>query len=207
MNTVTEKNINSILLAGEGNKVEFKTRAKSAVKALPKIISAFANTDGGIIIFGYDERKQLVTGASHEEFEIVKNTIKKNKLEDICNTYTIQHEEKILIITQVEKSKSIVIAGGGAYIRNKDNISILTSQDVMKQIGSSVENSESVSSKEDIERLERKIGQIYDELLRSKKAHDEEIRNSKRNNWFFCILSAFIGYALSELLQWISFLL
>lgn len=211
MEIVTKDNINSILLAGESSTVEFKTRVISANNVLPRIISAFANTEGGVIILGYDKRHRTVIGTSTDEFEIVKRVILTNKLEDVCNAYIVQYEEKALIIIQVEKSKSIVIAGGGAYLRKGDsNISVLTSKDVVARIESSVETDESTSSKEVLERLEKKIEQIYDEMLRSQKAHEEELEeqknehekeiiNSKRSNWFFCILSAVIGYGLGKL--------
>lgn len=183
MEVVTKDNINSILLAGESSTVEFKTRVRSAINVLPRIISAFANTEGGVIILGYDERYRLVIGTSNDEFEIVKKVIFTNKLEDVCNAYIVQYEEKALIIIQVEKSKSIVIAGGGAYIRKGDsNISVLTSKDVVARITSSVESSESTSSKEVLERLEKKIEQIYDEMLRSQKAHEEELKEQKEEH-------------------------
>lgn len=211
MQIVTKDNINSILLAGESSTVEFKTNVRRAINVLPRNISAFANTEGGVIILGYDESDRTVIGTSTDEFEIIKRVILKNKLEDVCNAYIVQYEEKALIIIQVEKSKSIVIAGGGAYIRNgESNISVMTSKDVVARIESSVETSESASSKEVLERLEKKIEQIYDEMLRSQKAHEEElkeqkrehekeIKNSKRSNWFFCILSAVIGYGLGKI--------
>lgn len=211
MEIVTKDNINSILLAGESKTIEFKSRVRSAINGLPRIISAFANTEGGVIILGYDERSRLVVGTSTDEFEIVKRVILTNKLEDVCNAYIVQYEEKALIIIQVEKSKSIVIAGGGAYIRNGDtNISVLTSKEVVARIASTVEISESILSKEAFERLEKKLEQIYDEMLRSQKAHEEELKEqkkehekeikaSKRSNWFFCILSAVIGYGLGKI--------
>ena len=211
---VTSENIKSILLAGESNTVEFKMNVRHSINFLPRIISAFANTEGGIIIFGYDERKHSVIGTSPLDFEIVKSAISKNSLEDVCNTYTILYEEKTLIIIQVKKSKSIVFAGGGAYARKGEcieHISVLTSKDVVKRIASSVENS-TISSNEALERLEQKIEQIYDELLRSQKAHEEELKeakiehekelkDSKKNNWFFCILSAVIGCLLGIILN------
>lgn len=211
MQKVTNDNIKSILLAGESNTVEFKARVGNAIKVLPRIISALANTEGGVIIFGYDERDHSVIGTSVEEFEMVKKAIETNRIEDVCNAYIVQYEEKVLIVIQVEKSKSLVVAGGGAYIRKGDsNISVLTSKDVLARITTTIETAESTLSKEDFERLEKKMEQIYDELLRSQKAHEEELKEqnkthekemkaSKRSNWFFCILSAVIGYGLSKI--------
>lgn len=212
MEIVTQDNINSILLAGENIKVEFKANVKSVRNTLPKIVSAFANTEGGVIIFGYDERDRTVIGTSTNDFEIVKKVILESKLEEVCSAYIVQYEEKELIITQVEKSKSTVIAGGGAYIRNGDaSICALESKDVVTRITSTIKTSESMTSIETLERLENKIGQIYDEMRRSQQAHEKELKeqkeehekeiiDSKRSNWFFCILSAVIGWALGKFL-------
>ncbi|OUQ29774.1 ATP-binding protein [Massilimicrobiota sp. An134] len=211
MKIVTKDNINSILLAGESNTVEFKAMTRGAIKFLPRVISAFANTKGGVIILGYDEKNQSVIGTSMDEFEIIKRVISTNHLEDVCNAYIVQYEEKALIVIQVEKSKSIVIAGGGAYIREDDtNISVLTSKDVLSRIKSTIVSSETTPSAEVLERLEEKVGQIYDEMIHSQKVHEEELKVQKEenakekkiqniNNWFFCILSAVIGYVLGKL--------
>ena len=146
-----------------------------------------------------------------DEFEIIKRVISTNHLEDVCNAYIVQYEEKALIVIQVEKSKSIVIAGGGAYIREDDtNISVLTSKDVLSRIKSTIVSSETTPSAEVLERLEEKVGQIYDEMIHSQKVHEEELKVQKEenakekkiqniNNWFFCILSAVIGYVLGKL--------
>ena len=208
---VTKDNINSILLAGESNTVEFKAMTRGAIRFLPRVISAFANTKGGVIILGYDEKNQSVIGTSMDEFEIIKRVISTNHLEDVCNAYIVQYEEKALIVIQVEKSKSIVIAGGGAYIREDDtNISVLTSKDVLSRIKSTIVSSETTPSAEVLERLEEKVGQIYDEMIHSQKVHEEELKVQKEenakekkiqniNNWFFCILSAVIVYVLGKL--------
>ena len=157
MKIVTKDNINSILLAGESNTVEFKAMTRGAIRFLPRVISAFANTKGGVIILGYDEKNQSVIGTSMDEFEIIKRVISTNHLEDVCNAYIVQYEEKALIVIQVEKSKSIVIAGGGAYIREDDtNISVLTSKDVLSRIKSTIVSSETTPSAEVLERLEEK---------------------------------------------------
>ena len=105
-NIVNQDNICSILLAGENSKVEFKTTVKNTYKHLSKIISAFANTDGGVVIFGYDEIHQSVIGTSTDDFEMVKKIIFTNKLDNVCKFYTLLYEEKTIIIVQIEKSKS-----------------------------------------------------------------------------------------------------
>lgn len=209
MDIVTKDNIDSILQEGESSTVEFKVGGRSAIKALPRIISAFANTEGGVIILGYDEKSRNVIGTSTTEFETINRVVLEYKLEDICNTYIVPYQEKTLIIIQVKKSRSVVIAGGGAYIRKGDaNISVLRSKDVVERIiPPTDETFESVPSKEDLKRVEEKLEQVYDEMLRSQKGYEEEIKNqqeehkkevrtSQRYNWLFCILGAVLGAVL-----------
>ena len=191
MELVNKDNINSILLDGESITVEFKRNVRTAT--LLKIISAFANTEGGVIILGYDEIRRTVIGTSTYELEIVKKIILTNKLENVCSAYIVPYKEKELIIIQVEKSKSIVFSGGGAYIRNRDtSIYALESKDVTARVTSMLKSSE---SREILEQLT----QIYEEMQRSQQAHEKEIKASKISNWFFCILSAIIGWALGKL--------
>ncbi len=215
MNIVTKDNIKERLAAGEGNTVEFKTRV-SRNNILPRIISAFANTEGGVIIIGYDEMSQSVFGTTQDDFERVKKIISGNNLEVVCNVYTIRYEEKTLIVIQVEKSKALIIAGGGAYIRKGDReIFALSSKDVVTRIETQVETSESTDPEKALERIEKNLGQVYDELLRSQKAHEEELKEqkeehkkelaySKKSNWFFCILSAVLGAVLGFILAFFS---
>ena len=207
---VTSENIQAILASGESDTVEFKTKVRSSIHVLPKIISAFANTNGGILILGYDEMARKITGTSNAEIEIIQSAISNNNLDDICSVYSLVYNEKTLIIVQVKKSTSLVIAGGGAYVRKGDNnIITLSSKEVVNKIASTTSNYNSVTSQELLERLEKKTEQIYEELIRSQKEHEEELKaqklehdkelkSAKRSNWFFCILSAVIGYGLGK---------
>ena len=189
MNIVSTDNISLILQAGESNTVEFKTRVSGLPNSLPKIISAFANAEGGVIILGYDECRRFVNGITNNELEVLRKVIRANSLEDVCYTYTVPYKEKILAVVQVEKSKSIIVAGGGAYIA---------------RILSDSETSGTTSSELVLERLEKKVEQLYDqlrysqevyedELQRQKEEHRKEVLSTKRSNWFFCLLGVILG--------------
>ena len=204
MNIVSNDNISLILQAGESNTVEFKTRVSGSPNSLPKIISAFANAEGGVIIFGYDERRKLADGITNNVLEVLRKVIRDNSLEGICNTYTVQYKGKTLAVVQVEKSKSIIIAGGGAYIRNGAETTPLASKDVISRILSDSETSGTTSSEPVLERLEKRVEQLYDqlrhsqevyedELQRQKEEHRNEMLSTKKSNWFFCILGAVLG--------------
>ncbi len=207
MEIVTKDNIDPILQSGENSIVEFKASVESGINVLPRSISAFANTEGGVIIMGYDERTRTVTGTSADEFERVKRVICTSKLEDVCNAYIVEYKKKILIIIQIEKSKSVVIAGGGAYIKKDTSISVMNSNEMLVRIDSMLRT---IRTPEEIKNeSEKKIEQIYDELLRIQKEHKEELERKKKeheketritqiSNWFFCILSAVMGWGLGK---------
>lgn len=191
---ITTDTIKSLLLSGESLQVEFKVKVDNAMRMIPRLISAFANTEGGIIIFGYDERMRVVVGTALEEVSIIEKTISENDLDSICNISTIRYKEKTLIIVQVKKSQSIVLAGGGAYKRKSDgSIYVLPSKDVVKQIIST----RAIS-------LEDGIDLIYTELRRSEKAHEEqrkehakELKQSKKFEVILFVLSIVLGAVLS----------
>lgn len=152
----------------------------------------------------YDERRKLADGITNNELEVLRKVIRANSLEGICYTYTVQYKGKTLAVVQVEKSKSIIIAGGGAYIRNGAETTPLASKDVISRILSDSETSGTTSSEPVLERLEKRVEQLYDqlrhsqevyedELQRQKEEHRNEMLSTKKSNWFFCILGAVLG--------------
>lgn len=58
MSRITIDNLSACLLNGESETIEFKRTIPQRLDVLGRIISAFANTKGGSIIFGYDEQKK-----------------------------------------------------------------------------------------------------------------------------------------------------
>ncbi|MCX7983385.1 MAG: putative DNA binding domain-containing protein [Bacteroidetes bacterium] len=65
------KDIQVLLEQGEGVELEFKRRVSSP-KKIAKTMIAFANTQGGIILFGIDDDKTIVgIGSEKEEIELI----------------------------------------------------------------------------------------------------------------------------------------
>lgn len=174
---ITSENIESILLAGESDTVEFKDSCHMSANYLSQYISAFANTKGGVIIFGYSKRKQIVIGTSSKDFNIIESAINKYDLANLCIIYTILYNDYELIIVQVEKSESLIIAGGAAYIRKGERNVGLSSQEVNAKINQSLENKDSLDDR--LKRLEEINNKIYVDLERQRIALDEA--NKKLN--------------------------
>lgn len=56
--------LNKLLEIKEGSNIELKKAKNQVPKSFWETYSAFANTDGGIVIFGIDEKSKEVTGAN-----------------------------------------------------------------------------------------------------------------------------------------------
>lgn len=98
------------------------------------LISAFANTDGGIIIFGYDEIKNLIIGISDREIEQIKNFIKIDPMGMLSEGNLFEIKGKKVYFLSVKKSRNLIFAKGIPYIRCGDQITMPGTKDIIKKI-------------------------------------------------------------------------
>ena len=103
--------LNKLLEIKEGNNIELKKAKNQVPKSFWETYSAFANTDGGIVIFGIDENSKEVTGVSDAyklREDLFNNLNNPNKVsENIISNKDIkvvklENELQILIITILE---------------------------------------------------------------------------------------------------------
>ena len=225
---VNSNNIEAILQAGESDTVEFKGMVRPGMMILPKLISAFANTKGGIVIFGYLEMKQKVVGVSSEDLTIIKTELRKYDLENLCDIYTVSYNDQTLIIVQVKQSESVIVSGGAAYVRTGDSNVVLSSKEYSQKIKHSLEAKVSLDDR--LKRLEKININTYKELNRQRKEleevnkklveannkldeakiehenelreaeekHKKELKSAKKSNWFFAFISALMGWILGQ---------
>ncbi|MGX7069135.1 AlbA family DNA-binding domain-containing protein [Gemella bergeri] len=79
-------NIIDIINSCENNEIEFKKCSKDKLpKSFWETYSSFSNTEGGVIILGYDENSNEITGVDNPEkikqdlFTMVNDRQKTNK--------------------------------------------------------------------------------------------------------------------------------
>ncbi len=66
------KDVKALIEEGEGFELEFKRKVSTPVK-IAKTLIAFANTKGGIILFGVDDDRTIVgVGSEKEELEMIR---------------------------------------------------------------------------------------------------------------------------------------
>ena len=79
MRKVNTSNIEKLIINGENDTVEFK---RNLTPSLKKNVVAFANTNGGVVIIGYDELQHIVVGVNPQIDVKARNMLKAYS--DLC---------------------------------------------------------------------------------------------------------------------------
>jgi len=122
MPRITIDNLSSYLLNGESETIEFKRSIPTRIEVIGRIISAFANTKGGSIIFGYDEQKKSIAGVNSAQVEKLRLLCADSQFNHVCTVYTIQDGDKTIAVLDVDKAKTDLYVNNVAYIRSGDRI-------------------------------------------------------------------------------------
>lgn len=87
-----------------------------------KLVSAFSNTLGGVVIFGYDEINRRVVGVNKSGIEKLRLHYSKEPFNDICKINMIPVEMGMVVILEVEKSKKNIYIDKISYFRQGKQI-------------------------------------------------------------------------------------
>lgn len=108
---LTYKDINELLYVKqerEGQQLDYKSEFHKDGKEFAKDTTAFANTDGGFIIYGIDEKQKIVVGISDH----VGNGKIEDWITNVLNTNidnSINYEIKFININEENESQFIVV--------------------------------------------------------------------------------------------------
>ena len=179
------------ILKGESEKTEFKENAKT--NTYIKTVVAFANGNGGKIVFGVKDNGEII--GVENEFEVMDGII--NAISDSCypmivpdiSLHTLENKTVILVEIEGGKKKPYYLKSKGmqkgTYIRSGATTRIIEEDYVLKELVLEGENKyfdqqvchgESVSD-EEIE----KFCEWLEKLARKNSQNDTEIRKITRN--------------------------
>ena len=107
---MTEDNFKDLCLCGETTKVQFK-EAFTSQKEIAKEMIAFANTKGGVILFGVEDKCGKLVGLSYDDIQVISRELGNAANEQVRPTIYIETEvvlvdEKHFLICSVEEGKN-----------------------------------------------------------------------------------------------------
>ena len=107
---MTEDTFKDLCLCGETTKVQFK-EAFTSQKEIAKEMIAFANTKGGVILFGVEDKCGKLVGLSYKEIQVISRELGNAANEQVrptiyIETEVVRVEEKHFLICSVEEGKN-----------------------------------------------------------------------------------------------------
>lgn len=196
-----EPDIFEMMSHGESQTVEFLS-ANVPPLVLAKVVSAFANLDGGTILLGVDDSSTI--GGIDQDAAKSKITKALTMLSsDDFVSFDIQQTRVFLnvAVIKVKKSEQIVFCDSGAYIRSGENIRVMHQEEIRSIVGSSNSSIEALSRVLEkqtlmIESLEDTISSLQYEVAEG---------NSMKSKLKYYSISAVIGIVVGVILGAIGF--
>lgn len=110
--TIMEKDLDSLIRRGESETVEFKSSAAN----IGETICAFANSNGGILIIGIDDKGKLLGVGKGEEEKTFSTAQSCEPKVKIYVSKRVTRDKHILIV-HLRKSNTVHFFKGRAYVR------------------------------------------------------------------------------------------
>ena len=88
---MTEDTFKDLCLCGETTKVQFK-EAFTSQREIAKEMIAFANTKGGVILFGVEDKSGKPVGLSYEQIQVISRELGNAANEQVRPTIYIETE-------------------------------------------------------------------------------------------------------------------
>lgn len=107
---MTEDTFKDLCLCGETTKVQFK-EAFTSQKEIAKEMIAFANSKGGVILFGVEDKSGKLVGLSYEEIQVISRELGNAANEQVrptiyIDTEVVRMDEKHFLICSIEEGKN-----------------------------------------------------------------------------------------------------
>lgn len=107
---MTEDTFKDLCLCGETTKVQFK-EAFTSQKEIAKEMIAFANSKGGIILFGVEDKSGKLVGLSYDEIQVISRELGNAANEQVrptiyIDTEVVRMDEKHFLICSIEEGKN-----------------------------------------------------------------------------------------------------
>ena len=172
--------IEALVAGGESQTVEFK-EALPPPGIIARLVSAFANTDGGVILLGIREPNQVV-GVQVEPFERAYQRVLERLTGEVrTEKSVINLGGKSVGVIRVEKSTSLVGTTEGYFMRFGESTKPLDAKELSSKA------THSTNSNQAIESLAQTVAKQTEEIGKLRESFE------KANSWKRKALYALIG--------------
>lgn len=132
---ITPQQILDFTAQGEGKTADFKLRVPSKVREITEEVCSFANTDGGYVLIGIDNRNQIVgTDIDNNTRSAIQGSIGEVSPTLHYEMYSVLVEGKTIWVIDVPAGRNKpYLFSGAIYVREGANCQKLTQVDDMRQ--------------------------------------------------------------------------
>lgn len=177
---MTSEKIMKMIEGGESQSVEFKQTIPPP-QLIARYISAFANTDGGTVLFGIRE-PNIIVGINPQQFEKSVNAALARTTGSFETSKHVEIiEGKPVGILTIKRSQSIVGTNDGIFTRVGERTQPLQSIEIAAKTTKTPDHAEAIKT------LSETISKQTDEISKLREAFE------KANSWKRKLLYAVIG--------------
>lgn len=194
-NNPINEEIAKLIQQGDNDQVEFRHHT-GGPNLLSKIISSFANAEGGKLIIGVNEKGKIL--GCKKEFVMETFTKAKEKLIP-CPAIAIEFielENKLVAIISIEKNEKIVASSLGVFKRTDHSDEMMVTEEIMTRELTAATGDD---FKETVEVMAKQIAQLTISLEESVKRYNDKNKLSRKIlEWIAC---GIIGIILSMIIH------
>jgi len=132
---ITSQQILDFTALGEGKNVDFKLRVPSKVREITEEVCSFANSEGGYVLIGIDNKNQIVgTDIDNNTRSAIQGSIGEVSPTLHYEMYSVIVEGKAVWVIEVPAGRNKpYLFSGAIYVREGANCQKLTQVDDMRQ--------------------------------------------------------------------------
>lgn len=189
-----DNSIRALILSGESETIEFKTRVPEP-SLLARLIAAFANASGGVILIGIQEPDEIVGTNPQFVLKVWEISLERMEPRPRSTIQEVSINGKTICVIHVDASDTIVMCDSGAFIRVWDRTQAMTPAQVTQKLIASQAHPDLGSLGRAIARQSKIIEDLQEELKKT-----NTWRSKLRDYLIGGVIGALIGYLLSILL-------